>query len=259
MATEVISVNSSNIEVCINGSGEPVAMIPGLGVDISMFDGLSHDLNAEGYKTLRINPRGVGRSSGKLADLTLHDFAADIAGVIQHYGSSPLTVLGAAFGNRITRCLAQDFPGLVKKLILLSAGGITGPDPEVTPIFQTMLTPQFQDLSEKERLDMMQQAFYSPATGKESVRIPNKIWYEAISFHMKAAKATGIDEWWAGGTAPMLIIQGLDDRIAPPANGRDLSKRFGARVSLIELENAGHALLDECPITIKDEIVAYLR
>ena len=57
----------------------------------------------------------------------------------------------------------------------------------------------------------------------------------------------------------MLIIQGLDDRLAPPGNGRALKESYSDRVRLIELEATGHALLLEQPKTIADAVVTFLR
>jgi pimeloyl-ACP methyl ester carboxylesterase len=63
-----------------------------------------------------------------------------------------------------------------------------------------------------------------------------------------ASSATPVDEWWtAGTTAPVLVVQGLDDRMAPPANGRALVDEIGPRARLLELAGMGHAMLPERP------------
>jgi pimeloyl-ACP methyl ester carboxylesterase len=72
--------------------------------------------------------------------------------------------------------------------------------------------------------------------------------------------ATPVEDWWAAGNhVPMLVIQGLDDVIAPPGNGRVLRDRFGARVTLIDIPHAGHALLFEQPERIASEATACLK
>jgi pimeloyl-ACP methyl ester carboxylesterase len=51
-----------------------------------------------------------------------------------------------------------------------------------------------------------------------------------------------VDDWWsAGGTAAILIIQGLQDQIAPPENGPLLKAEAPHRVELVELDGASHA------------------
>ena len=39
-------------------------------------------LAADGFRVLRPQPRGIGASAGPMKNLTLHDFAADVAAVI---------------------------------------------------------------------------------------------------------------------------------------------------------------------------------
>ena len=77
-----------------------------------------------------MNYRGAGESTGVLNPLTMHDLAGDVAAVIEYLGA-PALVLGWAFGNRVARCTASDFPDLVEKLILVCAGGQVEPDPKV--------------------------------------------------------------------------------------------------------------------------------
>jgi pimeloyl-ACP methyl ester carboxylesterase len=57
----------------------------------------------------------------------------------------------------------------------------------------------------------------------------------------------------------MLVIQGLQDKIAPPGNGRDLKATYPDRVTLIEIDGAGHAVLVEHPERLADETVRFLR
>jgi pimeloyl-ACP methyl ester carboxylesterase len=55
------------------------------------------------------------------------------------------------------------------------------------------------------------------------------------------------DEWWTGGNAPLLVIQGLDDIVAPPANGHALRDQLGERVQFVDIPRAGHFVIVEQP------------
>jgi pimeloyl-ACP methyl ester carboxylesterase len=56
---------------------------------------------------------------------TYHDFAADVAGVIEQLaGDRPVHLLGHAFGNRIARTPANDRPELVRSVILRIAAEV---------------------------------------------------------------------------------------------------------------------------------------
>ena len=56
----------------------------------------------------------------------------------------------------------------------------------------------------------------------------------------------------------MLIIQGLEDAIAPVANGRELAETLGDRAKLVELADAAHALLPEQPDAIARAVTDFL-
>ncbi len=254
MGIEIISVGESRIEVNVQGVGTPVVLIPGMGVDVSMFDDLVSKLNKAGFQTIAINARGVGGSAGPLEGLTLHDFASDVAGVIRILNIAPAHILGAATGNRLARCVAADFPDLIKSVVLLGAGGLLEPDPEAAGALRRMLQP---GLSQEQRLDCARVALYSPASDIEKLGLPKEPWPVVLQ-HAQIYLTTPVKEWWDAGRAPMLVIQGLDDRLALPGNGRQLADEHGDRVELVELEEAGHLLLVEKPNAIAETVISYL-
>ena len=216
-------------EYGVLGDGPPVVMLPGRGGEgTEQFEGLGRALADTGFTAVAVNLRGVGRSSGPLAGLSLHDLAHDVATVIHAVGS-PAHVVGRALGNRLARCVAVDFPAIVRSVTLVAAGGLV-----------------------------------PPAQGRGRVTAPGsraklRYWPQAGQAQEHAAQTTPVSEWWSGGTAPMLVLQGLEDHIAVPENGRRLAADHPDRVRLCEFENAGHMLLVDCPERVIPEITAFLR
>ena len=97
------------------------------------------------------------------------------------------------------------------------------------------------------------------APGNEPVDLRGWISAEAAKAQSAAIAATPLEDWWLGGTAPMLVVQGLDDRLAVPANGRRLVEEIGDRGRLVEIANAGHVLVMEQPQAIAGQLVPFLR
>ena len=259
MVIKKFPVGEALIEVTIEGSGDVIILIPGLGADASTYEQFTPLLNVAGYQTCAINLRGISKSTGSLKRLSLHDLAKDVAGVIDLLEGAQVHVIGWAFGNRDARCLARDRPELVKTIILLAAGGLAKPDSEAQ---KTMFKLTQPNIPIDEKLKAAQLSLFSPATNPDVISASwknRKTWTKAVVAHGRATQHTPVEDWWSGGEAPMLVIQGLDDLIAPPANGRALRDEFGERVKLIELENAGHALTYEHPEVIAKEIVSFLR
>src|ERR1700682_4157762 len=96
-------------------------MLPSLGRDSEEFDPAAEQIAAAGFRVLRPQPRGYGRSSGPMKNLTLHDFARDVAAVIEHENNGPAILAGHAYGHFVAKMAAVDFPRLVRAVVLIAA------------------------------------------------------------------------------------------------------------------------------------------
>src|SRR5213076_980158 len=105
------------IEVLAEGVGRPVVLLPSLGRDSYDYDDVAEGLAANGFRVLRPLPRGMGRSTGPMENLTLHDFARDIAAVVEHEGGGPAVLVGHAYGHFVARMTAADRPELVRGVV----------------------------------------------------------------------------------------------------------------------------------------------
>ncbi|MCA1568244.1 MAG: alpha/beta hydrolase [Acidobacteria bacterium] len=243
------------IEAHIRGSGETIVLIPGQGFSADSFSALARRLDKAGYRTVAINPRGIEGSRGPLEKLTLKDYAGDVAAVVEALGLRRVHVLGHAYGNRVARTLASVRPDLVQTVILLAAGGRVGMLPEASKASERLVKGK---LTEKEKLEAMRVIFFA-SNSDPSPWANLKEWKDASKAQLAAMKATPVETWWSGGSAPMLVVQGLEDKIAPPGNGHALREEFGERVTLVELRDAGHALIIEQPEAITKAISAFLK
>ena len=255
MRIETIVVGAVSSEVVLRGEGEPVVLLPGLGAGVSMLDALAERIAAEGFLSIGVNLRGVGGSVGPLENLTLHDYAGDVAGVIEALGASPAQVIGKAFGNRVARCLAADRPDLVRSVILLSAGGLVPAQEEAAAALRRL---RDVETIGPEHLEDLGIALFSPASDP-SAWLGMRRWPAAGRAQAEAGSATPVQEWCDAGSAPILVVQGLDDRIAPPANGLALFEKFPDRVHLVEIADAAHALLPEQPRAVAESVVEFLK
>ncbi len=190
--------------------------------------------------------------------LSLHDYAADVAGVIDHLGVAPAYVLGHAYGNRIARTVAADRPDLVRGVILVAAGGKVQPAVEAQKALATLFTPT---ATEDELLDAMRWMVGDPDNAAtvwqrfKDDRAPG-----AAAGQMSAAMSTPLEDWWAPpGDVPYLVIQGTKDQSAPVANGHLLKEELGDRVTLVDIADAGHLQPLEAPGPVAEAIIAFVR
>jgi pimeloyl-ACP methyl ester carboxylesterase len=164
-------------------------------------------------------------------------------------------VLGWAWGNRIARTLAADSPPKVASVVLVAAGGKVPAEPIAAG---TATQLRQADLTEEERTRLFAMRMLGPGSDPAPLLAIQESWPEALTSQGTAGRPTPLDEWWSGGSAPMLVIQGLQDVVAPPGNGRDLKANYPDRVTLVEIDGAGHALVVEHPVRIADETVRFL-
>lgn len=249
----LVDAGENRIEVTVDGDGAPVVLVPSLGRGPEDFADLAARLVANGYRVVLPSPRGIGDSRGPLENLTLHDCAADVAAVIEAVGG-PATVVGHAFGNRVARMLATDQPELVRGVVLLACGGKAPMPPDVLRALRRCFQ---MDLPDSERLEAIGQAFF--AAGNDPAPWLDGWYPEVARSQAAASQATDVDAWWAAGAAPILVVHGREDAAAPRENVDQLRAVAGDRMTLVELDRAGHALLPERPDAIADAILDFLR
>ncbi len=244
----------ATLQVAVRGGGAPIVFIPSLGRSVHDFDDLSLRLEKAGYQVILPEARGIGASTGPMDGITLHDLASDTAAVVEALGGRPAVIIGHAFGNQVARAVAVDRPSLVKEVILLSAGGLVPTPKEVDEKVVRVFDPA---LPSDDRFAAMGMVFFAPG---HDPRVWRDGWFLNAAHAQRAAqKATPVKDWWAGGSAPILVLQGANDVISVPENAERLAKEFPDRVRVIPIPSAGHAMLPEQPEAIASAILNNLH
>ena len=148
-----------------DGADDVIVLLAGRGCGAMCFIDFLPLLADAGFRAIALNPRGADGSRGSLDNLTLHDFAADVARVIERMGVGPVHVLGHGFGNRVARCVASDRPELVAGLVLLGAGGQVKGDVEALEALERLYVPE---LSQDQTLAALQTALFAPGSTPRS-------------------------------------------------------------------------------------------
>jgi pimeloyl-ACP methyl ester carboxylesterase len=251
----IIEVGDATLECTLRGLGAPVVLLANAGCSAGYLDHLTSVLVTGGFQTISISMRGVGASRGSLDGATLHDLAGDVAGVIKAIGCGPVQLIGHAFGNRIARCLAVDQPPLVRSVTLLAAGGLIGPS---TPLGTAFRNATQVKMNGSDCVTSLGARWLSPASDPKVLE-QVECWPAVHIAHLATSRNVPLEHWWSAGTAPLLVIQGLDDEAAPPANGHALREQLGERVRLVDLPNAGHFLLLEQPEHVARAVSEFLE
>jgi pimeloyl-ACP methyl ester carboxylesterase len=258
MHFEQIDTGKATFEVMRTSEKAPeIVVLPGAGGGIRDYAELCLELDARGYSTMGINPRTSGASSGPVEGLTFQDLAIDVIDVIERVGVGPVLLAGHAGGNRIARMAATLRPELFFGIVLVAAGGKVPPDPEAMEAMRGIAS---DSLSGDELINAVKTAFLAPTSevGDAYLKLGDRSPTFLKAF-ITAIETTPAEEWWAGGGARMLVIQGKQDRMAPVANGHQLRDQFPDRVHCVDLDDAGHALHLEKPDEVSRLIAEFAR
>jgi pimeloyl-ACP methyl ester carboxylesterase len=233
-----------------------VVLVPAAGLDASCFSDFALRLAQDGFRAIRVNPRRVATSAAPVHRTTLHTLAADVAAVIETAAGGPAHVVGHGFSNQIVRLLAVDRPDLIRSLILLSGTGRIERTDDVLRALRSWFHPDSTEA------DVLAAVGYLVADPSSAPRIVKAMTHSpaVAAAQLAADRATPRDDIAnATTTAPVLVVQGLEDRVAPPAHGRALRDQLGANVHLADIPKAGHFVFLEQPEAASAAVLSFLR
>jgi pimeloyl-ACP methyl ester carboxylesterase len=249
---EIVRYDNVEIDLVAEGRGPLIVMLPSRGRDSEDFDDVASRLARTGYRVLRPQPRGAGKSTGPLEGIRMQDLARDVAHVIAREKAGPAVIAGHAYGNWVARMTATDHPALVRGIVLMAAAARTFPD-ELRAVVQQSADASLPD---EQRLAALRKGFFLPG---HDASVWLRGWAPAANKAQGvAASATKQAEYWQAGTVPMLDLVPDRDPFKPKEKWNESREEFGERVSVVVIANASHALIPEQPGAVVDAIVAWI-
>ena len=248
-----VAAGGASIEVIAEGKGPLVVILPSRGRGAEDYDEVARAIAKAGHRVLRPQPRGIGRSQGPMQGLTLHDFARDVAAVIEHAKTGAAILVGHAFGNWVARMTAADYPRLVRGVAILAAAAKTCPK----ELAEAVTKCADISLPDTERLKYLQFAFFAP--GHDASEWLEGFYPKVNESQRAAGLATPQEAWWGAGNAPLLDLQAERDAFRPRETANDLREEFGERVSVAVIPDAGHALVPEQPAAVVAGLLGWMR
>jgi pimeloyl-ACP methyl ester carboxylesterase len=109
---------ATTLHYATSGAGEPILLIPGLGLDYNYYR-FGIPLLSRHLQVLAVDPRGIGRSTKSPPPYTVEAWADDFAVMIDKLAFGPIHVLGSSLGGSIALALAQRHPSKLKSLIVV--------------------------------------------------------------------------------------------------------------------------------------------
>ncbi len=107
----------------LHGEGRPIVLIHGVGSDLEDLSAVAQALG-DGFRILRHDLRGHGRSERLPGPYSLEDFALDLVELMDHVGFDRADVMGFSLGALIAQRFALGFPQRVRRVAMVS--GVAG-------------------------------------------------------------------------------------------------------------------------------------
>jgi 3-oxoadipate enol-lactonase len=253
------TVNSVRLHYTQEGQGSDLFLIHGLGGSLHDWDACAPEL-ARYHRVTRWDARGFGESDKPAGPYSPQLLAQDLAGLFRVCGIAHAHVVGISMGGVIAQRFALDFPAYVKSLTLISTSSEVG--------------PQAQAAWEKTASIIEQRGFSANADFAQRIYAPGfvRAHPEAVRVmaertarndqhaYAAAARAIGSYNWTTELNriqAPTLIIQGMEDALAPPGGSIKMS-RVLPRSRLLMFSDCGHAVPEEKPELFTCTLLAFL-
>jgi pimeloyl-ACP methyl ester carboxylesterase len=118
----LITVNQTEIYYEIQGEGQPILLIPGLGLDNTYYR-LGEPLIRENFQTILVDPRGIGKSQKDDVEYTADLWADDYAALLDAINIKKAHILGSSLGGTVALAMGVRHPNKVASLII--AGGFS--------------------------------------------------------------------------------------------------------------------------------------
>jgi 3-oxoadipate enol-lactonase len=118
-----IAVNDVELYYESHGSGVPLVLLGGLGLDVSEMGMLIGPL-ADRFRVIAVDNRGAGRSAKPPGPYSIEQMAADVTGLMDRLDLPRTHLLGMSMGGRIAMALAEQMHSLIpgSRLVLIDGG-----------------------------------------------------------------------------------------------------------------------------------------
>lgn len=248
---QYIMIGDNRVRYFEEGEGETVLFIHGIGQAMYTFRKNVHALSQYCH-VVTVDLLGHGLSDKPDIDYTIDDFSSMIYDFTQAMALENITLLGFSTGAVIALDVAQKHPELVKRLILLSPGGVTKTYPATVkfltvPVISDII---FTFFSTKTVKKVLTQAYFDPTmVSRDLVRH----YYKVLSNRENLdAAMTALANWndeeiayrMSEIKAPSYIFWGEEDTWHP-LSMLDLYEDALPEVLSYTLADCGHILHEE--------------
>jgi len=236
------------------GSGNPVVLVAGFGLDHQVWDRQVRVLS-ERHRVICVDQRGHGLSDKPLGGYGVERLALDLRNAVDQLGVRRCALVGWSFAGQVAFKVAADDAALVSRLVLVGSNAVRASRSADFPfgVEPEKLTPPLAAAEKSDRLrarrETIARGFASPPA-EDTMR-----WLLDRSLQMPSWAAlacyssmlyTDLIGHLPRVTMPVLQVIGLADPVQSAKGARWLNEHL-ADARLVEIEGCGHYPMIEAP------------
>jgi pimeloyl-ACP methyl ester carboxylesterase len=269
-ATKSVDVNGTNFvfrEIGKKG-GVPVVLLHHLTAVLEDWDPRVVDGLAAKHHVIAFDNRGVGGSGGS-APKTVEEMAQDAVAFIGALGFSKVDLFGFSLGGFVAQVIAQQQPGLVRKIILAGTGPAGGEGiANVGPVLQEAFGKAGATNKHPKHFLFFTQTSNGQSAADDFLRrlkertkdLDAPVRDETVQAQLAAIRAWGQGDATKLGSVqhPVLVVNGDDDVMVPSFNSFELARRLpNAQLSIFP--DAGHGGIFQYHAAFVQQTLAFLE
>jgi pimeloyl-ACP methyl ester carboxylesterase len=257
-----VQLGRDRVRVLVQGEGQPVLLINGLGASLPMWRPLLEDLHD--LQVIAFDAPGIGQSPTPHVPYRIAQMAKLVTRLLEWLGEDQVDIVGYSLGGVVAQELAHQAPRRVRRLVLAATMCGWGGHPAPVSAYLAVSTPIRYYWRRAYELSMPLIG-HSPReadpgfierTAATRLSAPPSV----MGYLLQLAAGWGWTSlpWLHSLHHPTLVISGTVDRLVPLANAYLLAARLpNARLSLFE--EWGHLLLMDSSSGAGQTIGEFLR
>jgi pimeloyl-ACP methyl ester carboxylesterase len=258
-----VHAGAHEIEVEDHGEGIPVVLLHGFPLSSAIWTAVRPAVE-QVARLITPDLRGFGGSDAPPGDYGMDALADDVARVADALGVERMVVGGHSMGGYVGLAFAERFPERVSGLVLIASKAAADPPEGLAARDAAIET--VKTLGAGAYLQLFLPRLVGASTMQRAPRLLGELGAIAsgVPAHVLVACQEGMkgrrdcSSLLAGLAAPLLVIAGQEDPLAPPEVAREVA-RLHPRAMLAVIPFAGHTPSVERPIPTADAIVGFLR
>lgn len=242
---ESVKVNGIELAYERRGRGTPLVLLHGYPLDHSIWDALTERLDGE-FDLILPDLRGFGKSTTVDTIYTMEDFAADIAGLLDHLGIQKTAIAGHSMGGYITLAFANRYPERIIGLGMISSQALADTPERREGRYKSAAEVRKNGIQGV--VDAMTTKFTSNPEIQSMVRLVMQrqtplAFIGALQAMAERRDASNVVNSFQH---PIVLIHGTADELIPIDRARDI-KNSSPHAHFFELDGVGHVPMLEEP------------